>query len=198
MFVGIDLAGSEKRKTGFCVLDERLFAETKVVYTDKEILREVERVSPAVVAIDAPLAMPLGKKSLRKKGPPHLRACDREVLKLGIKIFPITLGPMRKLTRRGIRLRRKLEERGFRVIETYPGAAQDILGIPRKQRGIHLLEKGLEEKLRIKLKGKNLSGDELDAVTCAYVAWLFHNGKAMCLGDEREILMVLPQPKLRK
>ncbi len=194
--VGIDLAGSERRKTGFCVLDERLIARTKVLYKDGEILEEVRKVKPEVVAIDAPLALPKTRPSLAKKYSKlgHLRECDRELLKMGIKLFPITLGPMRKLTRRGIRLRKKLEKEGFKVIETYPGAAQDILKIPRKQEGIEKLRKGLI-KLGIKgdVRKKGISDDELDAITCALVAKMYADGNYLAIGDKTEILMILPR-----
>ena len=193
--VGIDLAGSERRKTGFCVLDERLIARTKVLYKDGEILEEVRKVKPEVVAIDAPLALPKGRPSLAKKYSKlgHLRGCDRELLKMGIKFFPITLGPMRKLTRRGIRLRKKLEKEGFKVIETYPGAAQDILKIPRKREGIEKLRKGLI-KLGVKgdVRKKEISDDELDAITCALVAKMYLDGNYLAIGDKSEILMILP------
>ncbi len=56
---------------------------------------------------------------------------------------------MRKLTKRGIELKVKLEERGINIIEVYPGAAQDLLKIPRKRMGLEKLRKGLEG-MRIK------------------------------------------------
>jgi len=62
-----------------------------------------------IVAIDAPLSLPTGRKSIEQKTGVHLRECDKELLKRGIKFFPVTLGPMRKLTSRGITLRRILE-----------------------------------------------------------------------------------------
>jgi predicted nuclease with RNAse H fold len=40
---------------------------------------------------------------------------------------------MRKLTVRGMNLKRTLEGRKFIVIEVHPGGAQDVLGIARKQ-----------------------------------------------------------------
>lgn len=171
-------------------------AKTKVLYKDREILEEVKKVKPRVVAIDAPLALPKGRPSLAKKYSKlgHLRECDKELLKLGIKFFPITLGPMRKLTRRGIKLRKKLEEEGFEVIETFPGAAQDILKIPRKQKGLEKLRRGLI-KLGVKgdVKKKGITGDELDAITCALVAKMYVEGNYLALGDEKEILMILPK-----
>jgi len=149
MIVGIDLAGSEKRPTGFCALNG-MSSECCVLYTDKEIIENVERIKPKIVAIDAPLALPKGRKSLEERCDIHLRKCDRQLLDMKIKVFPITLGPMRMLTKRGIKLRRILERKGFKVIEVYPGAAQDIWKIPRKQEGLEKLRRGL---MKLGVKG---------------------------------------------
>ncbi len=51
---------------------------------------------------------------------------------------------MRKLTQRGINLKHTLEAEGLVAVEAYPGGAQDVLGIPRKQRGLDKLKAGLE------------------------------------------------------
>ncbi len=61
--VGIDLAGSQKRATGFCLL-ERNRAEVSVLHTDEEILRAVGK-GVQVAAIDAPLSLPRGRCCLR-------------------------------------------------------------------------------------------------------------------------------------
>ena len=110
-----------------------------------------------------------------------------------IKFFPITLGPMRKLTLRGMALKNKLEARGLRVFETYPGAAQDIWGIPR-QKDLSGLKRGLK---RFKLHGNwlrpDVTKDELDALTCALVAREEVMGNAMAIGDPEEGLMILPK-----
>jgi hypothetical protein len=190
--VGIDLAGVESRPTGFCLLDKKFEIKTKILFTDKEIVQEIKKIKPKIIAIDAPLALPKGRKSLEEKNKVHLRECDKELLKLGIKFFPITLGPMRKLTKRGIKLRKVLEKRGFEVIETYPGAAQDILKIPRKQKGIEKLRRGLI-KLRLKIPKKELTGDELDAITCALVGKTYLGGNYLGIGNPKEVLMILPK-----
>ncbi len=88
---------------------------------------------------------------------------------------------MRKLTQRGINLRRTLEAEGLVAVEAYPGGAQDVLGIPRKQRGLDKLKAGLENLGITGLKSQ-LSDHELDAVTCAYVGKLFLEGKAVTYG----------------
>ena len=125
--IGIDLAGSEKRNTGICILNENLDARCFVVHKDEEILDLIEKFKPDLIAIDAPLSLPKGRKSLDRRGKIHFRECDKKLFEFGIKFFPITLGPMRMLTKRGIKLRKILEKKGYKVIEVYPGATQDIL-----------------------------------------------------------------------
>jgi predicted nuclease with RNAse H fold len=110
---------------------------------------------------------------------------------MGIRFFPITLGPMRQLTQRGMRLKSIFESSGFEVIETYPGAAQDIWGIPR-QRDVAGLRRGLS---RFRLQGLHRSEPSphiLDAVTCALVGQLYLHGTASSLGSPDEALMILP------
>ena len=193
IIIGIDLAGSTRRKTGICILNNRLIAKTSIVYTDNEIIELVERVKPDLIAIDAPLSLPYGRKSLDEKCDIHFRECDKMLLKMGIKFFPITLGPMRMLTKRGIKLKNILEAKGYNVIEVYPGGAQDILGIPRKSHGLNRLKEGLE-KLGIKGICEKVTGDELDAVTAAYVGYLFLKKKALLLSG-RDGCIVMPRYK---
>jgi predicted nuclease with RNAse H fold len=193
-YVGIDLAGSDKNKTGFCVLDEKLEAKTWICFKDEEILKSVEEIKPKIVAIDAPLALPLGRKSIEKRNNIHFRECDKELLKMRIKFFPITLGPMRMLTKRGIKLRKILEKKGFEVIETFPGAAQDILKIPRKSAGSKKLLGGLKCR-GIKILKKSVTDDELDAITCALVAKMYDEKNYIALGNKKEILLILPKPQ---
>jgi len=195
--IGIDLAGSPKRNTGICALKGNRIHEWKTVFSDKEILEFVSRHRPKVVAIDAPLNLPPGRKSMDDRNGEHFRPCDRELLKRGIRFFPITLGPMRSLTLRGISLKKKLNRRKFRVIEMYPGAAQDVWRIARKQDGLGKLRKGLE-KLGIKGLDKNMNGDELDAVSGAIVGKLFLQDKAEVLGNFRQGAIVIPKVSKRK
>jgi uncharacterized protein len=177
---GLDLAGSEKRPTGFCKL-AGMKAETADLFSNEQVLQRTRESKPEVVAIDAPLSLPPGRITIEDRTGEHLRASDRELLRRKIRFFPITLGPMRKLTIRGIELRRILEGDGFKVIEVYPGGAQDVLGIGRKQQGLERLKAGLE-KLGITGLHDELSDHELDAVTCAFVGKLFLEGKAEAYG----------------
>ncbi len=190
--IGLDLAGVENRPTGFCILTN-MKVNTCIVFADKEILQRIDQIKPCLIAIDAPLCLPPGRKSIEERTNVHLRECDRELLKIGIKLFPITLGPMRKLTLRGIALKEILEGKKLKVIEVYPGGAQDVLGIPRKQKGLDKLRVGLE-KLGLEGLNSQMSDHELDAVTCAYVGKLLLEGKALkhgAVGQE----IILPKDR---
>jgi len=191
--IGIDLAGSEKRNTGICILNENLEAKCFIVHKDKEILELIEKFKPNLIAIDAPLSLPKGRKSLDRKEKIHFRECDKKLFEFGIKFFPITLGPMRMLTKRGIKLRKILEKKGYRVIEVYPGATQDILKIPRKSVNTKRLREGLK-KLGIKIEGRKLTHDELDAITAAYTGYLHLKERSLVLGDQKEGFIVIPKP----
>ena len=193
--VGLDLAGVESRPSGFCKL-ENMKAETSLVYTNEEILAKIRKTNPRIIAIDAPLSLPPGRKSIGERTGAHLRESDRELLKKGIKFFPITLGPMRKLTERGISLKRILEAENFTVIEAYPGGAQDVLRIPRKQKGLSNLKAGLENLGIDGLNGK-MSDHELDAATCAYVGKLFLEGQAVTYGNPNDGI-VMPKGEINR
>jgi predicted nuclease with RNAse H fold len=193
MIVGLDLAGVQTRPTGFCLLSG-MKAKTTLLYTDKEIIEKTVAANPKVIAIDAPLCLPPGRKTIGERTGNHLRLSDRELLKKGIKFFPVTLGPMRKLTVRGIQFREIFQAQGFTVLEAYPGGAQDMLGIPRKQRGLDKLTAGLQ-KLGIEGLSSELSDHELDAATCAYVGKLYLEGEAVIYGDPNEGI-VMPKEKL--
>ena len=186
IIVGIDLAGVETRETGFCILDG-MRIKTFVLHTDEEIISQIDKIKPSIIAIDAPLTLPEGRKSIDERTNIHLRECDKELLRRGIKFFPITLGPMRQLTKRGIKLKKTLRKK-YRVIEVYPGGAQDVLNIPRKQKGLEKLRQRLEE-LGIEGINKKATDHELDAITCALVGKMFLDEKAEILGSEDGIVM---------
>lgn len=188
LIIGLDLAGVENRPSGLCLL-KNMRAETSLVYSNYEVLKKIEESEPEIVAIDAPLSLPAGRESIEQRTNVHLRECDKELLRRGIKFFPITLGPMRKLTSRGIDLKRILENKRLRVIEVYPGGAQDILGIPRKQQGLGRLMSGLK---RVGVRGLNnrMSDHELDAVTCALVGKLYLEGKSVTYGTSDQAIIM--------
>jgi len=185
--VGIDLAGSPRRPTGLCVL-RGLRAQTQVAYGDQEILGAVEKARPDLVPIDAPLSLPPGRTNIHDRGGEHLRECDRELRRRRIRFFPITLGPMRMLTERGLALKAKIEAMGFSVVECYPGGAQDLWHIPRQHQDRAGLLHGLAH-LGVKGLTAEMTGDELDAVTAALVGHWCLTGRGEMLGGDSGILV---------
>jgi predicted nuclease with RNAse H fold len=185
--VGVDLAGSPRRPTGLCVL-RGLKAQTQVAHDDVEILSVVEQAKPDLVPIDAPLSLPAGRQSIHDRSGEHLRECDRQLRRRKIRFFPITLGPMRMLTERGLALKAKIETMGYQVVECYPGAAQDIWQIPRQRRDLKGLLRGLEA-LGVKGLTPEMTADELDAVTAALVGRWFLLGRGEVLGGTDGIVL---------
>ena len=102
---------------------------TKSLSTDEDLIQETVGAKPDLVSIDSPLSLPEG---YGKPGVPIYRKCELALKRMGISVFWCLLPTMQMLTRRGIKLATDLRERGLKVIESHPGAAQDILGIPRK------------------------------------------------------------------
>jgi predicted nuclease with RNAse H fold len=188
--LGLDLAGVSHRPTGICLLDEGR-GRTLLLYEDKEILDFARKSKPELIAIDAPLNLPPGRKSMADRNSSHYRPCDVELRRRKIPFFPITLGPMRKLTERGIRLKRRLEALGFRVVEIYPGGAQDVWRIPRAKRNKEGLRRGLA-RLGIRGLAPSASDHELDAAAGALVGWLYLKGQAEVLGDFSSGAILMP------
>ncbi len=164
--LGLDLAGSEKRRTGYAYWEGKAL-KVGVVYTDKEVFELLEGFS--LVMIDAPLSIPAGRKSLEDRGP-HFRECDLLLRKQGHRFFPVTLGPMRLLTKRAMRLADHLRQRGVEVLETFPGATYDLLGLDRKDRGAIL---DFYMRLPFGLEDRDYFQDELDAIAC-WLAGICH------------------------
>jgi len=56
------------------------------------IVRKTEESKLKVVAIDAPLSLPSGRKSIEQRTSVHLRGCDKQLLKRGTKFFSVAPG----------------------------------------------------------------------------------------------------------
>jgi predicted nuclease with RNAse H fold len=185
--VGIDLAGSPKRPTGLCVLHD-LTAETHVVFGNDDILNLVQEARPTLIPIDAPLSLPNGRQTIHDRSGEHLRECDRALFRYGIRFFPVTLGPMRMLTERGLVLKQKLSVMSYQTVECYPGAAQDLWRIPRQHQDRPGLLSGLR-RLGVGGLKKTATSDELDAATAALVGRWFLLGQGLMLGGDSGILI---------
>ena len=168
-----------------------------MLFDDAEIIAFIGSARPALVTIDAPLHLPPGRRTIEDRNGAHYRPCDIALRELGIPFFPITLGPMRMLTVRGIALKKRLSRAGFRVLEMYPGGAQDVWHIPRARRDRAGLWAGLA-RLGILGLAEDATADELDAASGALVGRLFLLGRARLLGNERTGAILLPRPGVKK
>lgn len=197
--LGIDLRSGPRYPTGLAVLDgARRLRDLRVVRTDAEIDATVEYWRPALVAIDAPLALPEGRCcadpacECARFG--ILRQVDRDCMVAGYRPFPTLLPSMIGLTQRGIALLARLQAAGVAAIEVYPGMAQDVLGIPRKRADLAGLERGLR---RVGVRGlpraRRITHDELDAATCALVAALHLGGATATMGPGTPVPLVYPR-----
>lgn len=195
--VGIDLTGSESRASGWCLLVGNR-AETRSLNSDDEIIRETIAAKPNLISIDSPLSLPHGRNTVFDDDPGReefgiVRHCERTLKKRGVNVYPALIPSMQRLTARGIRLAQKFRNLGFPVIESYPGAAQDIMNIPRKHAGLAFLEEGLSAfGVAGEFIGKQVSHDELDAITSAVVGVFFWAGRFEALGAEAEEALVIP------
>jgi predicted nuclease with RNAse H fold len=196
--VGIDLTGSEAKPSGVCVL-RGPEARTGMLRTDDALVTAVLDAKPELVSIDSPLSLPKGRTKATDDDPGRatfgiMRQCERMLKRRGINVYPCLLPSMQRLTERGIRLAQRLRSEGIPVIESYPGAAQDILGIPRKGAGEAWLKRGLAE---FGISGpfivQSVKHDELDAITSALVGNFFLAGKYESLGHPDEDFLVVPK-----
>jgi len=168
-----------------------------IALTDDEILHTIRQARPDLVPIDAPLSLPKGRQTIHDRTGEHLRECDQELQRRKIIFSPITLGPMRMLTERGLAFKSEIETMGYPVVECYPGAAQDIWGIPRQRHDLKGLLKGLK-KLGVRGLTPQMTSDELDAVSAALRGRLFLLGKGQMLGGENGILIPRTKPRPKK
>jgi len=198
--VGIDLTGSESRTSGWCVMRGSK-AETCMVSSDDEICSRILSERPSVVSIDSPLSVPYGRISVEDSDPGRdefgiMRRCERELKRRGINVYPCLLPSMQGLTRRGMHLAQRIRSAGVPVIESYPGAAQDIMGIPRKGAGVEFLKRGLVD---FGISGPFVSAvvthDELDAITSAIVGSFFLAGRFEALRGPSEDALIVPDLK---
>lgn len=192
--VGIDLTGSEQRPTGWALLagDQ---VETARVKTDDDLVRLTMEARPDVVSIDSPLALPKGRVSIEgdSSGAGISRECERYLKRIGVSVFWCLLPSMCGLTARGIALADRFRRAGVEVIESFPGAAQDILQIPRKKASREELMEGLSSfGIHGTYEHVPVSHDELDAITSALVGLFYLAGQYEGLGNPEEGYLIVP------
>jgi predicted nuclease with RNAse H fold len=193
-------------RSAYAVLDEGLeLVELGLLAGDEGILDTVRRLRPRVVAIDAPLSLPLGLCCLeegcgcRQVLPGLGRRAERALSREGISSYYVTKRTFVKgLIYRGIALRQVLQGEGYEVIEVYPYASKvRLLGkaVPPKRTTQGLAS--LRRRLLAHIPGlahlaHPLTHDEYDALVAAHTAYLYGQGRTEAIGDPREGLIQLP------
>ncbi len=196
-FIGIDIVSSEDRESGYCILRGNK-AKTFRIKTDEEMIRLAQDEGAALISIDSPLTIPRGRRTYFDDDPSRyeygiMRECERILKKRGVSVYPCLIPSMQKLTRRGIQLADMFRKLGIPVIESYPGAAQDILAIPRKRAGLNYLANALAEfGIYDNFTQRKISHDELDAITCAIVGLFFWTGMFEGIGNLEEEYLIIP------
>ena len=195
--IGIDLVSSEDRESGYCVLRGN-GAKTLRLKTDDEMIKLAIENKADLISIDSPLSIPKGRTSYFDDDPHReefgiTRLCERILKKRGINSYPCLIQSMQKLTQRGVELATKFRKIGIPAIESYPGAAQDIMSIPRKQAGLKYLTDGLIEfGINGDFVSEQITHDELDAITSSIVGHFYWTGMFEGLGNEEEGYLIIP------
>jgi len=175
------------------------------LYPDSDILKVARSQSFKLVAIDAPLSLPLGLCCLEESCPCQPaaevkgRSCERELARQGIPCYFTTKKSIIKgMVYRGIKLKAELEAMGFEVIEVYPYASKVRLfgrNIPQKTTpaGLAFLKQHISLLLpSIAPYIDGFNHDLCDAAIAAYTAFLHSQGKTELCGDIEEGVICLP------
>ena len=208
-FFGIDLTSTEAKPSACLGLDDK----SQLVYLgflteNRDIVALLNFYSPQLIAIDAPLSLPLGlccleeSCSCKPKFPRKNRQCDQELRQQGIPCYPTSKKTFIKdLIYRGIELRtsigREAKQAG-QVIEVYPFASKVRLfgkTIPRKttKQGMSFLRDKLGEILpALKPYLDIFDHDLCDAAMAAYTALLHHQNRVKTLGNSKEGIIFIP------
>ena len=205
--VGIDLSASSKRTSAYALLDgQATLNHLDSFRTFEELLRFLELHSPSLVAIDAPISLPLGLDCLEEDHPctsvleQKGRTAEQELARMHIGCFFTTKRSIIKtLIYRGRDLYQNLVQRGYPVIEVYPYATKVILfgdRIPAKNSAQGL--SFLKERLSHLINGldpylNQLNHDTSDALLAAYTASLHEENRTDLLGTPEEGYIVVPK-----
>lgn len=207
---GVDLTSNETKPTACLGLDSKL----QPVYLgflakDSDIIAIINIFLPRVIAIDAPLSLPLGLCCPDESCPWQSefesggRQCDHELRQQGIPCYPTSKKTfIKKLIYRGIEFKNKLTYLGFQVIEVYPYASKVRLfgkTIAKKStpQGISLLKERLGNLLPgLKPYLSMFDHNLCDASIAAYTAFLYRQSMVNVLGNKEEGLIFIPSSTL--
>ena len=206
-FLGIDLSASSRRDSVCALLDNG----AKLAHLDRfrtfdELWGILKVYQPSLIAIDAPLSLPLGldcleeshacSPSLATKG----RSSEQELAQMHIGCFFTTKRSITKtLIYRGMELHRDLVQKAYQVIEVYPYATKVVLfgdKMPPKNtaRGLAFLKERLPQVIDgLDWCTLDVNHDGCDALLAAYTACLHDENRTDLLGIPEEGQIVVPK-----
>ena len=205
-FVGVDLTAGG-RPSDIAALDasgQRVaFAEA---LSDDDLLDTLAALGAEIVAVDSPMALPLGLCCLEESCacspllPGTGRSAERALAARGISCFWTTKRTIiKRMVYRGIALKARLETEGYTPLEVYPFATKRILlgsKLPRKSSplGLTRLIDGARRELPhcVWPDPWEPGHDQLDALYCAITARLHAQGQTEALGDPAEVPIIVP------
>ena len=208
VILGVDLRASSKRASTVVALDQHSQVSFLDSFSEDDELAQIALThQPGLIAIGAPLGLPLGLCCLesscscdfsipQRKG----RLLELELSRMGISCFFTNKGSIiRGLIYRGIALSQQLRDLGFEVIEAYPYATKVILfgdKVPPKNSAASLAF--MKERLTPMIGGlshhlNGLDRNGCDAVLNAYTGFLHSQDATDVLGAPEEGTLVLPK-----
>lgn len=215
--LGIDLAAKTENQTGIAfICNRRIFLKT--LYSNEDIINEVVRCKPSVVAIDAPLSLPEGRCCLEKDCScsvgGHFRRSDREMRKFG-GVLPLTFPGMKTLTFRGIEIKELINNLGensdnlagysnnsknnrceinkndyIDLIETHPRTSQRVFGFSNAVEEFFSL---VCEFFQFNKYLDDASPHEIDGLFAAFSGLFYSQGKYLEVGNPEEGSIIVPR-----
>jgi predicted nuclease with RNAse H fold len=168
--LGINLNANEELSSGVAQLEDGKI-RTFSVYNDKDIYEIIERFSPDLLVINAPLHM--------SENP--YRSAEKEMVVMGYNPDPQNMGNRKELTRRAVSLRVEYQQ-NFEIIECHVESTKKALGIDdvSKLKGVRMLNivKNIGEK---------------DAIFAAVTGFFYKSGQFTEFGDDEEGKIIIPK-----
>lgn len=200
--IGIDLSGLSRGTKGQTALAQLslthpprlldLMVLPRGRQTDPELIRWVSERKPRVVAIDAPLSLPHGltceDPTCPRCEPPSSSYLARDVDRRAGGMSTVMIAG---IAFRGIYLARRMRRLGIEVIEVYPAAAYQRLGLRTKEERRYPAR--VSEVLAWHVPGALLgTADERDAVTAALVARWYAIGLGEVISGQDGAIWIPP------
>lgn len=193
---GIDFGAKLAGTTVLCTLGAQnellFFSSQKKQDADVFLLNVLEEVKPDIVALDAPLSLPLRCVRKANNGSFFYRIADIETGAMS----PMFLGG---LTARAMQLHAHLEASGTKVFESYPAQLARVMRMPeaykKENEAIHicveiLLKYWKDHLVKIKVSDSFLANwHEFDAWLALTIAHRIHAGLAKSYGLQDEGLI---------